>query len=1075
MPRLVIRVVLLSAAILSLVTFPAVAQSNDEAAVRALVEQYYQLYAQKDVNGILHLWSEQAPAYKATKPALEKQFTAPTITVKSVSLSRVQIEGDNASLRATVEMARQTQPDQAAQSLQQRQNFRLVRAENRWKVWQSISAFDELAAALDAAATEEARAAVLSVEPTLLTPDLVDPLAVLATNHYKRGNFAQARLLAQLGLRITQERGWRRGQAVFANIMANIFYQQSDYAQSSAFMKQSLQIHEELGNKLNISMLVNNLGAISAQLGDYDLALGYFQKGLSVRQELGDKAAIAQSLANLGGLCAKQGNHEQSLNYFEQCLKLREAIGEREGMADVRGNMATIYNRQGRYRQALTSLLSNLKTYQELDLKPDIILALAGLGNVYSSMGHLEQALAYYQKALKLAEEIGVEVEIAGAWNNIGNIYHEQGQWREARECFEKALKIQEKRGIKDEAAESLHNIGTTYFTENHFEQALEYLQRALKIKEELNARVGIAESLLTIGEVQYGQRQYPLALETFLRAERLATEINLPAVLWSVQTQIGNTLRRLKQPESAQQSYQKAIRTIEALRQQVAGSAGQQASFLANKTVPYFALTDLLLAQKQAEPAFILAEQAKARVLLDSLQGGPGNVQKALLPAEQQDERDAQAYLTKLNLQVIRETQTPKPNLPKVADLKTQMEKARLEYEALETRLYLAHPELKVRRGEVAPLAVADTAALLDNKTALLEFAVGEEKAHLFVITLRDGQPALQTFALPLKRKELAAKTELLRQYLATKDLRYSQPARELYDLLLKPAAAQLLGKTRLVIVPDGPLWELPFQALMPADNHFLIEEKTISTAPSLTFLREMVRLREKRGKAASPNTILAVGNPALGNEMLAQGAALMGDKLEPLPFAEQQAIQLGQLYKTNAKILLGAAATEQAVKAEMGKHRILHLATHGVLDDRNPMYSHLVLAQTGTSEKEDGLLEARELLEMDLQADLAVLSACETGRGKIGAGEGMIGLTWALFVAGVPSTVVSQWKVADKSTAELMVEFHKQLQAKNAKGERLHTKAEALRQAALMMLKQPNYRHPFHWASFVLVGDGF
>jgi CHAT domain-containing protein len=163
---------------------------------------------------------------------------------------------------------------------------------------------------------------------------------------------------------------------------------------------------------------------------------------------------------------------------------------------------------------------------------------------------------------------------------------------------------------------------------------------------------------------------------------------------------------------------------------------------------------------------------------------------------------------------------------------------------------------------------------------------------------------------------------------------------------------------------------------------------------------------------------------------------------------------------------VLIGAAATEATVKAEMGKYQVLHLATHGVLDDRNPMYSHLVLAQTGNDEKEDGLLEARELLEMDLHAELAVLSACETGRGKIGAGEGMIGLTWALFVAGVPTTVVSQWKVADKSTADLMLAFHR-----NWQGGKL-SKAAALRQASLTLLKTPATNHPFYWAGFVLVG---
>jgi CHAT domain-containing protein len=223
---------------------------------------------------------------------------------------------------------------------------------------------------------------------------------------------------------------------------------------------------------------------------------------------------------------------------------------------------------------------------------------------------------------------------------------------------------------------------------------------------------------------------------------------------------------------------------------------------------------------------------------------------------------------------------------------------------------------------------------------------------------------------------------------------------------------------------------------------------------------------MKRKQSSTAAP-TLLALGNPALGKEAIERATfALRDGKFEPLPEAESEVKALGQLYgATHSKVFTGAAAREDRAKAEAASMRVLHFATHGVLNNASPMYSHLVLAQ---SEKEDGLLEAWELMQMDLQADLAVLSACETARGKFGAGEGVIGLSWALFVAGVPSTVVSQWKVESAATRDLMIGFHRNLRVANT------TKAAALRQAALSVMKKPATSHPFYWAGFVLVGDG-
>jgi len=181
-----------------------------------------------------------------------------------------------------------------------------------------------------------------------------------------------------------------------------------------------------------------------------------------------------------------------------------------------------------------------------------------------------------------------------------------------------------------------------------------------------------------------------------------------------------------------------------------------------------------------------------------------------------------------------------------------------------------------------------------------------------------------------------------------------------------------------------------------------------------------------------------------------------------------------LGQLYgPRNSKVYVRADVREDLVKAEAPNYRIIQLATHSVLNNANPMYSHIVLSQSTADSKEDGLLEAWEIMALDLKADLVVLSACDTARGRIGAGEGVIGLTWAFFVAGSPTTVVSQWSVESESTTELMLNFHHNLKGPGGGSQYAMTKAEALRQAQLKLLRTKRYQHPFFWAGFVVVGD--
>ena len=217
---------------------------------------------------------------------------------------------------------------------------------------------------------------------------------------------------------------------------------------------------------------------------------------------------------------------------------------------------------------------------------------------------------------------------------------------------------------------------------------------------------------------------------------------------------------------------------------------------------------------------------------------------------------------------------------------------------------------------------------------------------------------PSSQSLSVGNQTEGLADRVARFRQML-TSDNRFSKPAHDLYDLLLKPAAAQLRGKTRLLIVPDGALWELPFQALQTPKGRYLIDDHAICYAPSLTVLREMInarRVREARSLAAP--TLLALGAPALERQPLTRVRAdLMGEGLDPLPEAKHQVRALAKLYgRDHSKICFGPNASEEQFKAEAKDYDILHLATHGILNDRSPMYSHLLLAQPSATLKRMG-----------------------------------------------------------------------------------------------------------------------
>ncbi|MBI3682844.1 MAG: CHAT domain-containing protein [Acidobacteria bacterium] len=772
-------------------------------------------------------------------------------------------------------------------------------------------------------------------------------------------------------------------------------YYQGDFEQAFEVHRWSLAIREAIGDKTGIAGSFANLGLLHYNLGDYELSLEYQQKSLELRQSLGDPALVAGARVNIGIVHHRRGNYGEAMRHYRMGLAEFESRGDQARVAVVLSNMGNVLDLQGSYDLALDYLNRSLQLRRTLGDKRGVVASLDNLGSIHAARTRFELALDCYRQALKIAEEVGVRELVARETGGVGGVLRRQKKYSQAVEQYAKSLAIWESMGQKMDVASTLGDIALCHL---------------------LNGEAG-------------------RALELAGRGAALAREIGAREQLWACLLSAGRAQRALGRHAEARKALEESIATIESLRADLAGGEREAQPFLEGKAEPYHQMAEISIAQKQAFDALGYAERTKARVLLDVLGGGRAGVNKAMSDDERQQERRWHRDLASLNTRVTRQKNDP--------DLAARLERMRRGYEAFQLNLYVKYPDLKVQRGEMRGLEPRELDGLLPGERgALVEYLLTTEAAYLFVYTRPGG---LSVYPLSSSVVELAAKAASFRRQLANRDLAMKAPARELYDKLLAPARRQLAGVTRLVIAPDGPLWELPFQALQTATGRYLLEDYAIAYVPSWTALREMNKRRTTRAEAPS---LLAFAG---GN----------------LPNAAREVQGIQPLYRGAA--YTGPLATEAKWKAEAGRFDVLHVATHGVLNDASPMYSHLALAAGGGSDPQDGMLEAWEIMNMDLKARLVVLSACETARGRAGSGEGVIGLSWALFVAGSPATVVSQWKVDSASTTDLMLAFHRGFRSQG------QSPAEALRAAALQAARTGVYRHPFYWAGFVVVGAGF
>jgi len=890
------------------------------------------------------------------------------------------------------------------------------------------------------------------------------------------------------------------------------FYQESPERAVKTYAV-SIQIAAKLGDTKLLGKTYYNLARTFSGMTQPDKAIESYERSREYFGQAGLKRDLIYVLADIGAIYFNKEDYQKAKEYSDQSLTIADSVKALSvpvgsypddfGRARALHTLAEIDLRNGAQEEAIERLQRALALYEQLSSQNSnynyyIAGVYSALGKVYPETGDYTRALFCLNKALDLAKASYDQDAVANILNSIGFLYMEQEDYAQAKEHFDRSLKIYVAEANQAEASKVSLNIGVLEQRQAHYEAALSQFNFSLQAakatqitdvqiaagegigvaltakKDFVGALKILSENLALAQQTKNKTREieliwrsaqahhemgnYPQAVKSADAAANLARATRLPKLLYLATTTLGQSYAADHRSELAIQTLKQAVDQLELMRDQVAGSEVESQLFLEDKVSSYHALVDLLVKKDKPLDALLVAERAKGRVLLDVLKSDKADRAKLLTPSEKEETQRLNRRISVINERI---RMSDGSNSSSLGSLYRELDTARLKYQSFQDALYATHSELRLRSGHTSLLTSADLKGLPLNNQAYLEYVVSKEQVYLFVMTRSASEDMkLKVYSIPTKPEELAQKVDQFHQMLADRRPDYASLAHELYVALIEPAARQLKDINTICLVPDGFLWNLPFQALLNRSDLYLIEEHPVFYVPSLGVLSEMAKhSHENSNRLAS---LIAFGNPLLTTGRTA------GEDC-PLPEAETEVTAIARTFsKRNAKIFIGREATEKVFKMQAPSYSLVHLATHGVIDNRQPLYSHLLLTLTEGEVENDGRLEAREIMNMKLSADLAVLSACETANGRIAPGEGVIGMSWSLFVAGTRSVVVSQWKIDSASTAHLMYRFYQSLSSNRSMKNK---KAEALRNAILVTTKG-RYRHPFYWAAFVVLG---
>ncbi|HZL25884.1 MAG TPA: CHAT domain-containing protein [Acidobacteriaceae bacterium] len=743
--------------------------------------------------------------------------------------------------------------------------------------------------------------------------------------------------------------------------------------------------------------------------GDLDGAVDDGNKAIAEFRQAGDDAGIARALNNLGNAELAQAKFTQARQHYEEGLVLARKSHQRLGEAYLLNNIANTYLQEENPLLATEYCLQAIKIKEEVGNKDDLVSSVVNLARIYQHSGRMTEALQTVQRASDLASETHNPTTMSVVLAEWGSIEAEQ----------------------------------------KHYTVALGKLREGYALTQQVGDQMHGNDLLVLVAEVELDNGQYADAVRDGTSALEFARLMGFEKNAGVSSGLIGMAQKKLGKMAASRIAFEESIAAVERLREDAAGGDQAAALYFSHQVDSYQALTAVDVAQGLWEQAFVTSERQKGRTLLDVLTRGGAAAENDLTVDEKNQESILNARVAKLSQQKTSAALEKTPDAARLAALDRQLKTAHDAVSVFHERVSAAHPDAGRHRGEAALITLAQTAELLPSRsTAVLEYEVTEDATYLFVLTRGPNGTVLHGYTIGVGQAALGKRIGGFHTALMSRDPGFAGAAASLYQLLVGPAAKDLAGKRRLIIVPSGELWHLPFQALQDSAKHYLIDDFSVSFAPSLSVLRAYAA---RRG-GASGSKLVAFGDPA-----------------NDLPEAAHEVEAVADLYgRTHSTVFVRGAATlaNYRVAAVPGEGQEILLATHGVYDDHSPMDSYLVLASGDPGKGKTVQLDAGQIAATKIKARLVVLSACDTAEGKYEAGEGLIGLGWSFLAAGSESAVASQWRVESASTTELMIAFHRGLRQNMGR-------AAALRSAEMTLARDPRYRHPFYWAGFVLLGN--
>ncbi|HEY9872418.1 MAG TPA: CHAT domain-containing protein, partial [Candidatus Obscuribacterales bacterium] len=698
---------------------------------------------------------------------------------------------------------------------------------------------------------------------------------------------------------------------------------------------------------------------------------------------------------------------------------LAQSVSEQKAEADRLLQQGIEQYQVSQFEAALQSCEQALIIYREIKDRSGEGAVLGNLGIAYYSLGDYTKAIKYLQQSLAISREIKDRQGEEQSLGNLGAAYGALGDYTKEIDYHEQRLAIA--REIKDRSGEgaALGNLGFAYFSLADYTKAIDYHQQFLAIAREIKDRSGEGAALGNLGAAYDALADYTKAIEYHEQFLAIAREIKDRRGEGAALNNLGFAFQKFGNLTAAEKTLREGIAVLDSLRAGLGNKDEFKISIFEEQARTYRTLQEVLIAQNKIDAALEISEAGRARAFVD------------LLSRKISPNAATQLTVSNLTLEQIKEVaKTHNATLVQYSIIYDDFKFGnQLKSQISQVYIWIIKPT-----GEIAFRSV-DLKPLWQQQNTSLEELVNTTRASIGVDERTSFSAEVQH---PVNKEEL---TKTLKQ---------------LHQILIAPIAELLPSDSnqRVIFMPQNELFLVPFPALQDAQGKYLIEKHTISTSPAIQVL-ELTHQQKEKVKLAAATDAIVLGNPTMPSI-----APKTGDKpqqLAPLPGAKREAEAIAPLL--NTKALTGNSATKAAVLARLPQAKVVHLATHGLFDSFQGLQSAIALAPEG---QDKGLLTAEKILDLKLNADLVVLSACNTGRGRI-TGDGVIGLSRSLFIAGTPSVIVSLWSVPDTPTAELMTEFYTNLYQKKL------DKAQSLRQAMLKVMgKNPD--NPKAWAAFTL-----